>query len=67
MEIIRSSEMSVHIRISRSCSPDDDNIHNYRCNNLKSYVILVWVVTELRLEFIPHLYTYMEASIHAGA
>jgi hypothetical protein len=37
MELIDSSETSVHIRTTRSYIPEDGNIYNYRCENLKSY------------------------------
>jgi hypothetical protein len=33
-----SSETSVHIRTSRRYVPEDDNIHNYRYENLTSYI-----------------------------
>jgi hypothetical protein len=36
-----SSETSVHIRTTRHYIPDDGNIHNYRCENLKSYDFLM--------------------------
>jgi hypothetical protein len=37
MEVLRSSETSVHIRTTRSYIREDDSIYNYRCKNLKSY------------------------------
>jgi hypothetical protein len=37
MEVIRSSETSVQIQITLNYSPEDGNILNYRCENLKSY------------------------------
>jgi hypothetical protein len=37
MEALRSSEMSVHIRTTRSYISEDGNIHNYRSENLKPY------------------------------
>jgi hypothetical protein len=39
MEAIGSSEMSVHIRTTRRYIPEDGNFHNYRCENLRSYII----------------------------
>jgi hypothetical protein len=38
MEAIISSETPVHIRTIRSYIPEDYNVHNYRCENLNSYV-----------------------------
>jgi hypothetical protein len=35
MEVILSCETSFHIRTSRYYSPEDGNIHNYRCENIK--------------------------------
>jgi hypothetical protein len=37
MEVIIFSEISVHIRTTRRYIPEDGNIHNHRCENLKSY------------------------------
>jgi hypothetical protein len=37
MEVIHSSETSVNIRTTWRNIPEDDNIHNYRFENLKSY------------------------------
>jgi hypothetical protein len=34
----RSSETSVHIRTTRCYNPEDVNIHNCHCENLKSYI-----------------------------
>jgi hypothetical protein len=43
MEAIRSSETSVHIRITRRYIPEDDSFHNYHCENFNSYNMhLVW-------------------------
>jgi hypothetical protein len=36
--VIRSSEISVHIRTARRYIPEEDNFHNYSCENLKSYI-----------------------------
>jgi hypothetical protein len=36
MEVIRSSETSVHIQTTRRYIPEDDNFHNYHHENLKS-------------------------------
>jgi hypothetical protein len=36
MEVICSSETSGRIRTTRRYITDDGNIHNYRCENLKS-------------------------------
>jgi hypothetical protein len=39
MEAICSSEMSVETqRTTRRHIPEDDTIHNHRCENLKSYI-----------------------------
>jgi hypothetical protein len=38
MEVIRSSETSVHIRTKRRDIPEDINVHNYRCENLIYYI-----------------------------
>jgi hypothetical protein len=41
MEAICSSEISVVIqRITRRYIPEDDTLHNHRCENLKSYVLI---------------------------
>jgi hypothetical protein len=38
-------ETPVHIRITRRYIPEDVNIHNYRCENFKSYIALTaWVL-----------------------
>jgi hypothetical protein len=37
MEVIRSSETSVHMRITRRYVPEHGNIRNYRCENVKFY------------------------------
>jgi hypothetical protein len=39
MEVIRSSETSVHIRITRRYIPENGNIHNYFYENLKSCIL----------------------------
>jgi hypothetical protein len=39
MEVIRSSETLVYIRTKRRYIPEDGRIHNYRCENLKSYTV----------------------------
>jgi hypothetical protein len=40
METICSSEMSVDTqRTTRRHIPEDDNLHNHRCENLKSYTV----------------------------
>jgi hypothetical protein len=36
--VVCSSETLVHIRTTWRFIPEDCNIHNYRCENLKSYV-----------------------------
>jgi hypothetical protein len=38
MEVIPSSETSIHIQTTRQYIPEDGNIHNYGCENLKSYI-----------------------------
>jgi hypothetical protein len=35
MEVIRSSEMSVHIWTTWCYIPEDDNFRNYHCENIK--------------------------------
>jgi hypothetical protein len=37
MEVIRSSETSVHTRCTQRHSPEDGILHSHRCENLKSY------------------------------
>jgi hypothetical protein len=39
-EVICSSEMSVHIQTTQHYIPEDGNIHNYCCENFKSYNVL---------------------------
>jgi hypothetical protein len=39
MEVLTSSETLVHIRTARVCIIQDSNINNYRCENLKFYII----------------------------
>jgi hypothetical protein len=41
MEAIRSSETSVDIQTTRLYNPEDGSIHNYRCENLKSYLMIL--------------------------
>jgi hypothetical protein len=43
MEVMCSFETSVHIRTTQHCIPEDDNIHNYHCENLSSYNT-VWFI-----------------------
>jgi hypothetical protein len=40
MEVIPSSETSVHIECTRRCVLEDGNIRNYGCENIQSYGIL---------------------------
>jgi hypothetical protein len=40
MEVIVSSETSVHIWTARLYIPDDDDIHTYLCKKLKLYLLL---------------------------
>jgi hypothetical protein len=61
MEAIYSSETSVATqRTTRRHIPEDDTLHNHRCENLKSYTILkylglflgeIWII-------IPVLFNY---------
>jgi hypothetical protein len=39
-KVTRSSDTLVYIRTTRCHIPDDENIHNYRCENLLSYIKL---------------------------
>jgi hypothetical protein len=41
MEAIRSSEMSVHISSTRHHIPEDGILHSHRCENLKSYMVVI--------------------------
>jgi hypothetical protein len=41
MEVIRCFETSVHIRTTRRCDIPEDDVHNYRFENLKSYMLNV--------------------------
>jgi hypothetical protein len=43
MKVIRSSETSAYIRTKWRCIPEDGNIHNCRCENIKSYIYIVYV------------------------
>jgi hypothetical protein len=46
MEVIFSSETSADIqRTTRSYIPEDYNLHNHRCENLKSYVYIIVIIT----------------------
>jgi hypothetical protein len=38
MEVTSSSETPVNIQTTRCYKPEDDNLHNYRCGNLRSYI-----------------------------
>jgi hypothetical protein len=43
MEAICSSETSVATQqITRRHIPEDDTLHNHRCENLKSYIVLLY-------------------------
>jgi hypothetical protein len=44
MEVISSSETSVHIRTTRRYIPEDGNIHNYRC----VYICFVSIYASVR-------------------
>jgi hypothetical protein len=41
-QVIRSAETSVDMTTKR-CIPEDGNIHNYRCENLESYIRVSYV------------------------
>jgi hypothetical protein len=41
MEVIRSSETSVHTRSTQSHFPEDGILHSHRCENLKYYMNLL--------------------------
>jgi hypothetical protein len=41
IEMVRSYKTSVHIWTTRRYIPEDGNIHDYRCENLKSYIIIL--------------------------
>jgi hypothetical protein len=49
MEAIRSSKTSVHIHTTQRYIPEDDSVHNYRCENLKSYVICLCFLVRIFL------------------
>jgi hypothetical protein len=42
MEAIRSSETSVHTRSTQGHIPEDGIPHSHRCENLKSYTMLIF-------------------------
>jgi hypothetical protein len=51
MEAICSSEMSVDIqRTTRRYIPEGSTLHNHRCENLKSYIVLhLFMCTDRRM------------------
>jgi hypothetical protein len=50
MEMIRFSETSDYILTSRRYIPEYDNVHNYSCENSKSYLYTSQIHTHVRME-----------------
>jgi hypothetical protein len=61
MEAIRSSETSVHKPTARRYITEDGNIHNYRCENLKSYkdLFISCCIPLLRIFFLREDSSYI--------
>jgi hypothetical protein len=55
MEVIRSSETSVHIRITQRYIPEDGNFHNCHFENLKSYIVLYRIFQKKIYNDIPNV------------
>jgi hypothetical protein len=55
---MRPSETSVHIRTTRRYIPEDGNIHNYRCENLKSYINRLMFVACMYRVIIKEMMVY---------
>jgi hypothetical protein len=57
MESLCSSETSVDIqRNTRRYIPEDNTLHNHRCENLKSYTIsvIVWFILKNKYELLSY-------------
>jgi hypothetical protein len=48
MEVICSSETSVCQRTTRRYIPEDDTLQNYRCENLKSYILKLILIEDFK-------------------
>jgi hypothetical protein len=53
IEVIRSSETSVHIQTARRYTPEYGNIHNFSCENLKAFINVFSVQRSQPLVLIP--------------
>jgi hypothetical protein len=54
MEVLRSSEKSVYIRATRRYIPENGSIHNCRCENPKSYIVINSVNRTANIERIKN-------------
>jgi hypothetical protein len=57
MEVTRSSESSVHIRTTWRYIPGNENIYNYRFENVKSYIL------ELCAKHWLNIHTYRNGNL----
>jgi hypothetical protein len=63
MEVICSSETSVHVRTTRRYIPEDGDFHNYRCENLKSYIFFT-SLTSKRINTVNQQWTKQTVQLH---
>jgi hypothetical protein len=64
MQTICSSETSVEAQqITRRHIPEDDTLHNHRCENLKSYRdVLLWLYAQLFRQIQEIKISYLSVS-----
>jgi hypothetical protein len=65
MEVIRFSETSIHIWTTRRYIPEDSSIHNYRCENHKSFVF-VFLAQIPRFDVAEEINLWGVRKVHCG-